>query len=164
MFRALFARIFKKPEPVIEIKEVVDLSDQFDFEAASLFYPPRKRDNSVSPKTPILQSMDRDWNHVRQACHLRGCVRPSAFTLMSTQTLDTDIRLGADNSRGRTGWIALAAGSLPVYREYMLCDRHYDDIIRGKPGTAYVIGPSHIYDPELHVQTQKKLGTVATTE
>jgi hypothetical protein len=70
---------------------------------------------------------------------------------MTTQQLEVDIPFA---SRDRLRRQAV----LPTYKQYFLCDRHYDSLIRGKPGTAYVIGPNHVYDPDKDERTRRKIG------
>lgn len=115
---------------------------------------------------PILKGMSRSLEEMSHACHINKCVRPSSFTVMSLQELEVDIPFAVRDRMRRMVWTNKEpltpydnkSNYLPAYKQYFLCDRHYDELVRGKPGTAYVVGPDHIYDPEKDERTQRKIG------
>lgn len=156
-------RLFGFREPTDDV--VLELEpEEIDTDPEFLFGIDSDSPARVSPG-PVLHGMNRSYEEYLHACHIRGCVRPSSFTVMTTQSLDVDIpfsspdRLRTPFSKGAPRPLTpYDTGTLlPTYKQYFLCDRHYDSLVRGKPGTAYVIGPAHIYNPDTDDRTQRKL-------
>lgn len=146
----MFERVKKWFSPKIDLPvddELLSLTDDEFLE--KMFYDME----SSSHPGPVMLGMGRNPAEILHACQIARCVRPSAFTVMTTVDLDVDIPFSTRTQlRGKD--------NLPTYKQYLLCDRHYAAEIRGKAGTAYVVGPQHVYDPDTHEETKKKLAKI----
>lgn len=97
-----------------------------------------------------MSGMGRPYGDELHACDIKDCVRPSAYTVLTTARPDVDIP-NTTQSRLHN------QDKLPTYQEYRICDRCYRNGVLEGGYTPFVLGPQVLYNADKDKKTRTKL-------